>query len=477
MLDYAIIIAYLLLTLVIGYFSGKNVHTVQDYSVANRNFSNMTLLATIFASFLGGADIFGTAEKTYRYGTIFLLAISGYSVNLLIISKWMTKRIVAFKNAMTLGDIMYALYGKTGRILAGLALFACVGVVGAQVAVIGNVCNMFLGLDAKTGIVIGCAVIMLYSGFGGIKAVTFTDLLQFIILIVAIPVVISIMLGKAGGFEHLFAAVPESLLYVSKTTQSYWDFFMLFLVIALPVFDPPFIQRILMSKNVAQATNMLFTAACLYIPFILMIGIAGFSALVVLPNINPDMAFSNMINFALPGGLKGLAVAGILAVVMSTADSYLNVIGISFARDIVKTIYSKQISDRAELRLIRISTICFGALSMFAATSFSSIMDILLFTNNFYIPFICAPMFFGVTGHRVSVRSCLIGVISGCALTAYWLTCVHDETLVGGIIPSLLLSLATTYISDKIEKFFRYKRVEEYENSCDSETVEIAKNI
>ncbi|MCR5225374.1 MAG: sodium:solute symporter family protein [Alphaproteobacteria bacterium] len=459
MLDYCIIVIYLLLTLAIGYLSGRNVSTVKDYTVSDRKFSNMTMLATIFASWLGGAEIFGTAEKTYRYGTIFLLAVSGYSVNMLIVSKWMTKRIVAFKNAMSLGDIMYELYGKVGRILTGLTLLTCVGVVGAQVAVIGNVCNMFLGLDAKTGVIVGCIVIMLYSGFGGIRAVTFTDLLQFVILVVAIPVVISVMLSKAGGFEHLFAAVPDSLLYVSKSNQSYWDFFMLFLVIALPVFDPPFIQRMLMSKNTTQATNTLFVAACMHFPFMLLVGIAGFSALVVLPNIDPDMAFSSMINLALPTGLKGLAVAGILAIVMSSADSYLNVIGISFARDIVKTIYPKPISDKAELRLIRTSTVCFGALSMFAATSFSSIMDILLFTTNFWVPFICAPMFFGVT-HRVSTRSCLMGVISGCAFTLYWLTCVHDETLYGGVIPGLILSLATTYISDKIEKLLSRKTVE-----------------
>nr|MCR5225373.1 sodium:solute symporter family protein [Alphaproteobacteria bacterium] len=403
MLDYCIVVVYLLLTLAIGYFSGKNVNTVQDYSISDRKFSNMTMLATIFASWLGGAEIFGTAEKTYRYGTIFLLAVSGYSVNMLIVSKWMTKRILAFKNAMSLGDIMYELYGKTGRILTGLLLLTCMGAVGAQIAVIGDIGQMFLGLSPKVSIIIGCVIIVLYSSFGGIKAVTFTDLLQFVILVVAVPIMVSIMLSKAGGFEHLFASVPDSLLHVTRTDQSYWDFFMMFLVIGLPCFDPPFIQRMLMSRNIKQAENTLFTAACMHFPFMILVGIAGFSALLVLPGINPDMAFPNMINLALPAGLKGLAIAGILAVVMSTADSYLNVIGISFIRDIVKSIYVKPMADRTELRLIRIATASIGALSMIAAASFSSILDILLFSTNFYVPLICPPMFFGISGRRISV--------------------------------------------------------------------------
>lgn len=451
MLDCYIIIAYLLATLIIGYFSGKNVNTVKDYSVSDRNFSNITLLATVFATWLGGAEIFGTAEKTYRYGTIFLLAVSGYSVNMFIVSKWMTKKIAAFKDAMSLGDIMYQLYGKTGRIIAGLNLLTCIGIVGAQVAVIGYVCNIFLGLNPSLSTIVGGVVVILYSSFGGIKAVTFTDVLQFVILVVAIPVVVSVMLSKAGGFSHLLAAVPETHLYLSKTPESYWNFFILFLVIALPCFDPPFIQRILMSRNTKQAERTLFTAACMHYPFMLLVGIAGFSALVVLPNINPDTAFPSMVNLALPTGLKGLAVAGILAVVMSTADSYLNVIGISFARDIVKTLYPKPISDRAELRLMRISTVVFGGLSMFAATAFTSIMDILLFTTNFYVP-LCTPMYFGISNHKISPRSCTIGVIAGCLFTAYWITFVDDPTLIGGIMPSFFISLGVMYISDKIEK-------------------------
>lgn len=458
MLDCSIIIAYLLATLIIGYFSGKHVNTVKDYSVSDRNFSNMTLLATVFATWLGGAEIFGTTEKTYRYGMIFILTVSGYSVNIFIFSKWMVEKIAVFKDAMSLGDIMGQLYGKTGRIIAGLNILTCIGAVGAQVAVIGYVCNVFLGLDASISTIIGCVVIILYSSFGGIRAVTFTDVLQFVILIVAIPVVVSVMLSKAGGFQHLLTAVPESHLYLSKTNESYWLFFEWFLVIALPCFDPPFIQRILMSRNVKQARRTMFTAACLHYPFMLLVGIAGFAALVVMPNIDPDTAFASMVNFALPSGLKGVAVIGILAVVMSTADSYLNVISISFTRDIIKTLWPKPISDREELRLMRILTIAFGGLSMFAATSFSSIMDILMVSMEFYTP-LCTPMFFGISKHKVSARACAIGVSLGCIFTWYWVACVDDPMHIGSILPSFFISLFGIYISDKIEKSFFNKTV------------------
>lgn len=461
MIDYCIIVIYLLLTLAIGYFSGKNVNTVKDYSVSDRKFSNMTMLATIFASWLGGAEIFGTAEKTYRCGLIFVIATAGYAVNMMIVAKWMTKKIAVFKNALSLGDIMDSLYGKIGRYIGGISVITCIGIVGAQIAAIGYVCNIFLGLNESMSIIIGGVIVILYSSFGGIRAVTFTDILQFSVLLVSVPVVISIMLGKAGGFEGIINSVPmEHLSLIGKPTKTYLEYIVLFIVLAIPCFDPPFLQRILMSKNVKQAEDTLFIASFMHFPFMILVGIAGLATLVVLPSVNPDIAFPSMVNLVLPVGLKGLAVAGILAVIMSTVDSYLNVIGISFIRDIVKPSLSHSLSDSTELFLIRGSTVAFGILSMLAATSFSSIMDILLFTGNFDAPLIVIPMFFGIIGMRVSATSCLVGIVCASTFTLYWITYVDDPTLIGSFIPSLLISAFTTYISDKIEKSFFHKAVE-----------------
>ena len=99
---------------------------------------------------------------------------------------------------------------------------------------------------------------------------------------------------------------------------------------------------------------------------------------------------------------------------------------------------------------------------MIAAASFSSILDILLFSTNFYVPLICPPMFFGISGRRISVTSCLVGVLTGCGFTAYWLAFVNDPSVVGGIIPGLILSLVATYVSDKIERLFLHKTVKWY---------------
>ena len=141
MIDNIIVISYLLLTVIVGLKVSSSVKSDQDYINGGKNYSALTIFATLSACFIGGGFTIGLAEKTYLYGFVFIIAIWGFSVKEILIAKFIAPKMKAFQaTASTVGDIMELNYGKGAKILSGIAsLLCCGGIIGAQVAACGNI--------------------------------------------------------------------------------------------------------------------------------------------------------------------------------------------------------------------------------------------------------------------------------------------------------------------------------------------------
>ena len=133
-------------------------------------------------------------------------------------------------------------------------------------------------------------------------------------------------------------------------------------------------------------------------------------------NINPNLAFPYLVDHILPVGLKGVLIAGLLSAIMSTADSDLNIIGISAVNDVFTPLSNKKLSERKVIILARISTFVFGLLSIGIPLYFKNVIDIILFFTNFWAPTLFIPLIMTFLNKKVSSRSffvsCFCGVLS-----------------------------------------------------------------
>jgi SSS family solute:Na+ symporter len=155
---------------------------------------------------------------------------------------------------------MATAYGKIGKVVTGLcALFLCTGIVGAQVGAIGIVFNVFYGLDRSVGIAIGCGIVILYTTFGGMRAVVFTDLVQFAILAIGMPLVLVFGINYVGGIDALIAAIPRDRIAIPGGYYAWPGLVALFLVFMFGE------TLVLMSRGCAPAgrRRMLHAAPCI----------------------------------------------------------------------------------------------------------------------------------------------------------------------------------------------------------------------
>lgn len=415
MIDLFIVVLYLVSTLVVGIFAGRNVRSMRDFSVSAKNFPTSVLVSTIFATWIGGDDLIGVSERIYGVGLVFFVISLGQCVSLFLHAYIIAPRVIRdFTNKISVGEIMRELYGKPGQVMSGLAnvLFS-IGYVAVQVKAIGCICGMFFEISHFYGIIIGSFVVIEYSSFGGIRSVVFTDVLQFGVLIIGISMMANVSLEKVGGWEYLLFNLPEHHIELASYQGSFLLFVAYFVYCAFPCFNPMLIQRILMAKDKRQSAQSLVISGILYIPFYAIITVIALSAVLMFPGIDPNDAFLNILDYSLPTVVKGMAVSGVLAVIMSTADSVLNVSSIATTRDVIAVLWPSKISDKSELMLSRIVTVLLGITSIYVATMFSSMIDFGIYFSNFWTPTVVAPMFLYLFNLKTDVKTYLISVIMG----------------------------------------------------------------
>lgn len=445
-IDNSIIVLYLVFTVVIGILAGKSVKTVSDFSVGNRNFLTVTLIMTIFATFMDGEVIFNGVTQGYIGGISFFFIICGGPISLVLYSFIATRVTKNFPNAISNGDMMSEIYGPKSQIITGVSsVLMSTAIVALQFQALSWVFDYFYKFEHDQGLIISAAILLTYSVFGGVKAVTWTDVIQFIILFSAIPLVTSVAINNIGGLNVLFEALPpvkkELFQYDQPTLFRYLGYF---IAISIPLCSPPTIQRMLMSKNAEQTKKAYLYSAIVSIPFLAVITLAGMAVYYVDNNIDSNKAFLVLVDKYMPVGLKGFAVAGIIAIIMSSADSFMNTASISFSHDILKTILGKNLKDSHELMLTKLITVFITVFAYFLATKFDNIMDMMMYSFNLWGPVISIPLLFGIFGYKIVQRGFYLGIIAGVFSSFYWsLADLEKSTYIDPLIPGLFFHFAT----------------------------------
>jgi SSS family solute:Na+ symporter len=212
-----------------------------------------------------------------------------------------------------------------------------------------------------------------------------------------------------------------------------------------------------MAKNAKQATNSLVIAGALYIPFYVVIAIIALCAVVIFPDGDPNSAFLNILGYSLPPVVKGIAISGVLAVIMSTADSFLNIAVVSSVRDITVVLLPNKLDDRQELVLSRVITAVFGFVSVFISTCFYSMIDFWLYFSNFWAPTVISPMILYMFNIKTSVKIYITSVIIGlCSIVVYRYTVPEDFNMISQLF-GMTITLVSMLLMHRREQDCRTK--------------------
>ncbi|MEQ6890572.1 sodium:solute symporter family protein [Halomonas sp. CS7] len=450
------LLVYFAILIVIGYRSAKKVSGSADFAVAGNKIIWPVLFATLAASFLGGGASMGRAGKSFDEGYAFMFAASAFPIATVLAGLYIAPRLKRYTNAQTVGDIMAHHFGSSARLFTGIfSLVFCIGILGAQALAVGTVFHAILGIEVSTGILIGMAVVLLYSTVGGMWAVIQTDVVQFLMLAVFLPLTMLIGIHDLGGPAALVERLPEAHFSIMGD-YSVGMFVSLFIAFLLgETLVPPYTQRALSAPDSRHARIGYTVAGGFGFLFYFVSATIGLIALVLYPNITPDQAMPTLIRDALPIGITGLVLASLLAVVMSTADSYLNSAAVIFVGDIYKPFIEPDVSDKKRLWIERVVNLLIGIGAVIFALYATSIVDALLMSYALWAPTILLPFVFAVLFDLRCSRSAIAAMLAGALVTIVWKWGPFDLQAATGLTALIAGVIANIAVFTLVYRLFR----------------------
>ncbi|AWN81584.1 sodium:solute symporter family protein [Candidatus Cardinium hertigii] len=386
-IDSLLIGIFLLLTLAIGLYYGKDIKTFQEYAVGNRKMSSMTLTTSLIATIYSAKSFYIGFNQHYQHGIYALKYVSG-PLSVYLASKFLIVRMKEFIGNRSMAESMGTIYGPAVRILTALlGIVLCAIILAAQIKCgLLITTKLFPYYNTEYHTIIVFLLIICYATFGGIRAVALTDVYQFFFFSLYFPLLICTLLYYSNDLLidwKRITALPQFNLNKVFT----WDdtlkdtlswLFWWSLVISC---NPAYIQRFYMASTVQQAVKVFRNSSLIRLLF--------FTPLFLLTAIffhlkkNGTYPYQNILSYIIHlsywPGMQGILATTCFALLMSTADSILHIASVLFTNDIwsVLTKANKHKAAQHQLTVARITSVVIGFISLTIAFSLTSIITFL----------------------------------------------------------------------------------------------------
>ncbi len=447
-IDWLFIILYLLIIGAVSIWSiRKSKASPSDYFLANRNLGWFVIGASILASNVGSEHIVGLAGTAAQSGVV----MGHYELHswIILLLGWVFVPFYMRSMVYTMPEFLERRFNPQSRILLSIIQLLSYIITKASVTIFAAatvITIFFPGVDFWTAAIILVIITGVYTIFGGLHAVMYTEAIQAIVLLLGSTVLMFYGLKEVGGWDGLMTSIPKSKLNMFPALSDP-NFPWLGILFASPIVgiwywctDQHIVQRCLAARDEKQARRgTIFAAYLKLMPFFIFMipGLIAYSlheqGKLVLDD--PNQAFPTLVRELLPVGLRGLLAGGLLAALMSSLASVYNACATLFTMDIYQKI-KPEADNKTLVRVGRITTAVVVILGMIWIPLMSKISGVLYqylqSVQSYLAPPIAAVFLLGVYSKRINAKGAFSAMIIGFGLGIFRIILeLNKSTLTG----------------------------------------------
>ena len=466
--------AYMAMCIGVGIWAMRRTKSTHDFFMAGRHLGVIVAGVAVFSSTMSGWGFVGGPGLVYKMGSSSFWMIVCTSLAMTITFYLLGKRLrllAELRDPISLPDAVHARYGSrsTSLLTAVSILLGVLGYLATQILAMATVLQSILADVSWVGhlrlgvcVTISCAVLVFYCVTGGIIASVYTDLVQGIIMVIAaVMVLLAAISTMDGGLSRMSATIladdPEAMSpWGTLGMVGCLSWYFIFVLGACG--QPHVITKLMMTSRVEDARHMLPVSVVGYgISALLWIGIGLAMRALVLQGVHPeltnadDAAAKFLQNYAHPL-LSGVVFAGLLAAIMSTADSFLNIGAAAVVHDIPRSLRGRSLKN--ELFWARTATVVIAAVAAVVALYSGDLVALLgAFGWSTFAAAIVPTVAIGFNWKRATPMACNIAIVSGLLLN-FGLKLFDIELPHGfhGGAFSLLVSLTLFFVVSMMSK-------------------------
>lgn len=401
-----------------------------DHLLMGRSLTLPFFVATLVATWYGG--ILGVTRIAFEKGIFnFITQGAFWYISYIIFALFLVKKIAPFK-AVTLPDLIHKMFGANSAKLSAVFNFFNVLPIAYAIS-LGLFLQMILGGELWVMMVLGVSLVVLYSCYGGFRSVVFSDIIQFFVMCSAVLIVLFLSITEFGGINFLQEKLPASYFSpvgdVGFATTIVWGFIALSTLV-----DPNFYQRCFAARSGDTAKIGILLSTIIWVIFDICTTFGAMYAKANIPDADASYGYLIYAIQILPPGLRGFFLAGILATILSTLDSYLFLAGTTLTFDLAPKKYKNS------LVLQRLGVVLVGILAIIMGVIFEgNIKSVWKTLGSYSAACLLLPVMYGhIFPNKIKDNQFVFACILGAIGTTGWRMTTHtgfaqniDELYIG----------------------------------------------
>ncbi len=452
------VILYMVLTIGIGLFAARHVHSAKDFMVAGRSLPLYISVATVFATWFGAETVLSVSATFAKDGLVGVPADPfGASFCLIIVAIFFARAFYRM-DLLTIGDFYRKRYGKAVEVFTSLAItISYLGWTSAQMTALGLVITVLSqgALTLNQSILIGAVIVLFYTFWGGMWSVALTDLFQTVVILIGLLLVAWLIGDMAGGPAKVFSHASETgklQLFPSGGIVEWLPFIAAFLTMALgSIPQQDVFQRVTSAKDEKTAVRGTLIGGTLYFCFAFVPMFIAIGALMIEPKlvelfkaedardiqrILPDLILARM-----PLWAQIMFFGALLSAILSTASGALLAPSSLFTENVLRP-FMGQVSDKRFLIMLRTVLVLFtlGAL-LFALNSKSTMYEMVQNAYKVTLTGALIPLVFGLFWSKATTQGALLSVLLGLMT---WIIC--EQNFAQALVPPQMNGLGAAIL-------------------------------
>lgn len=417
------------------YFFRKN-NNIEDYYVGGRSLGSWHIGLSVVATDVGGGFSIGLGGLGYLIGIagswMLFTGLIGAWLSAVVLIPVIT-RLSDKHKFFTLPQIFGHFYNQRVALIAGIiSAIGYIGFTSSQLLAGAKLASAtFTEINLETALIIMGVIAIVYTGIGGLKAVIYTDTIQWIILMAGLIFIgIPVAYNAIGGIDAIKETLGPEFLSLGNVT---WQQLLNWAITIIPIWfvGMTLYQRIYASGSLKQARKAWFIAGLFEWPFMAFMGVTlglfsrvafetGMFASIGYDAGSPpdaEMGLPILLNTILPAGLMGLMLAAYFSAILSTADSCLMAASGNMQTDILNKIFRFKKDTRSQLRSSQVITLAIGVLALLLASFMTNVLELMLYSYAFMVSGLFVPILAALYGRRPDSTAAIFSMIIGGSTT------------------------------------------------------------
>jgi len=417
------VVIYVAVMLAVGLFVAGKSKSMSDFAVGGRNMSLTVCSISIVATWFGSGPMMGSAAAAYAGNTLEVLRdpfVSGVS---LLIAGFFFARTYRRSGRITPIEFHEIRIGNLAGVISSFVNLIGGSIwLGAVLFAFGVIFETLTGQPAALGILGGTAVIVVYTMFGGLRAVAATDVLQMVFIMIGVLALFFVVVDDTGGFGNIAQQLPENAFRLLPEANSFNDWFTYFQVwfssglVAIGVIS--IVQRAMAARNEQVAQNAFYIAGVGYLLFGLIPVTLGYIATASMPGVEDPNAIIPLLAVEhLHPVVVAIFVGAVISAIMSTSDSILLGCGTVISVNLLPRV-TKNPSERLRLVVARWSIPVMALIALYTAFNTNTIISAIAISIALGFSGLSAPFILAIWWKKLNSTGGFSGIGAGFATFA-----------------------------------------------------------